>query len=203
MKRIKIIVAVAIALLGGQSAFAQWNGSVGAGYATTSFTGADCSSFLSSLPMHGFYAGATREYYFSALAGLTFEPGFYYFYQSARNELLGSDSKYIKMHYVSMPFNVKYTIEFAPALRAALFTGPVMNIGLFGDLYEDKFVTNKSLDKATRHLTRVNAQWDFGFALTIAEAVQVRLAYGLGLSRLIPEQEVRSNTFTVGAAILF
>jgi len=203
VKRFKIIVAVTIALLGGQSAFAQWNGSVGAGYATTSFTGADCSTFLSGLPMNGFYAGATREYYFSALAGLTFEPGFYYYYQSARNELLGSDSKYIKMHYVSMPFNIKYTLEFAPALRASLITGPVMNIGLFGDLYEDKFVTNKSLDKATRHLTRVNAQWDFGFALTIAEAVQVRLGYALGLSRLIPEQEVRSNTFTVGAAILF
>ena len=78
-----------------------------------------------------------------------------------------------------------------------------MNIGLFGDLYEDKYVTNTSLDKATRHLTRVNAQWDFGFALTIAEAVQLRLGYALGLSRLVPEQEVRSNTFTVGAAILF
>jgi hypothetical protein len=107
------------------------------------------------------------------------------------------------MHYVSPPFNVKYTVDFTPGFRGAFYTGPVMNIGLFGNLYEDKFPTNTSLTDATHHLTRVNAQWDFGLAFTIAEAVQLRLGYAIGLSRLVPEQEVRPNTFTVGAAILF
>lgn len=205
VKRFQIFLAVTLALLGGQAASAQRYGSVSAGYAATAFSGADCSNFLSSLPLHGFYAGATREYYFSALAGLTFEPGFFYYYQSARNEqlLAGDNSRYVKMHYVSLPFNVKYTVDFTPGFRGAFYTGPVMNIGLFGNLYEDKFPTNTSLTDATHHLTRVNAQWDFGLAFTIAEAVQLRLGYAIGLSRLVPEQEVRPNTFTVGAAILF
>ena len=207
MKRFKILLAVAATLLGGQAAFAQMNGTVGLGFATTSFVGADCSPFLSSLPMRGFYAGVSREFYYSALAGLTFEPGIYYYYQSAKNELPvpegATGSKYIKMHYISLPVNVKYTVDFTPMLRGAFYTGPVLNIGLFGDLYADKFVTSKSLTEPTRHLTRVNAQWDFGLALTVAEALQLRVGYALGLSRLIPEQEIRSNTFTVGAGFIF
>lgn len=206
MKKFRVILAIAASLLCGQAAFAQINGSVGAGYATTSFSGADCSEFLRNLPLRGFYASVSREFFFSALAGLTFEPGFYYYYQSARNELAVAGekgSKFIKMHYISMPFNIKYTVEFAPSLRGSFYTGPALNVGLFGDLYdEDKFVTNKSLEP-TRHLTRVNAQWGFGLGFTVAEAVQLKLGYAVGLSRLIPEQEVRPNTFTVGAAFLF
>ena len=52
-------------------------------------------------------------------------------------------------------------------------------------------------------LIRVNAQWDMGVAFTVAEALQLRISYALGMSRLIPEQNIRSNTFTVGAGFLF
>ena len=61
VKRFQIILAVTLALLGGQAASAQRYGSVSAGYAATAFSGADCSNFLSSLPLHGFYAKVEED----------------------------------------------------------------------------------------------------------------------------------------------
>lgn len=202
VRKIKILLVLAT-LLGGTAASAQAEWNANFGYATTSFRGTECSAFLSSHPLRGFYAGVTHEFYFSALAGLTFEPGAYFYYQSAQNDS-GATPKFIRMHYLSVPVNIKYSFELTPALMASVYTGPVLNIGLFGNLFDnDTFVTNASLTEATRGLTRVNAQWDFGLALTVAGAIQVRVGYALGLSRLVREQNVYSNTFTAGVGFLF
>lgn len=203
VRKFKIVLALAAALLGGTvaSAQAEWNANFG--YATTSFRGADCSSFLSSHPLRGFYAGVTHEFYFSALAGLTFEPGVYYYYQSAQNDA-NMTPKFIREHYLSVPLNVKYSFELSPSLMASFFSGPVVNAGLFGNLYQgDTFVTNTNPVDAMHGLIRVNAQWDFGVGITLAGAVQVRVGYALGLSRLIREQNVYNNCFTAGIGFLF
>lgn len=203
MRKIKIAFCIAAALLAGQAVSAQQEWTAGIGYATTSFNGEECSPFLANHPMRGFYAGVSREFYFSALAGLTFEPGVFYVYQSAQNDR-DLTPKFIKMHYLSLPLNVKYTVEFTPAIRGAFFTGPVANVGLLGNVFEnDKIVTNTNPLDAMHRLIRVNAQWDMGVAFTVAEALQLRISYALGMSRLIPEQNIRSNTFTVGAGFLF
>ena len=202
MKKIKILL-LAAALLGGQAAFAQQDWNAGIGFAATHFNGTDCSQFLSSHPLTGFYAGICHEFYFSALAGLTFEPGILFYYQSGRNDN-GLKPKYIKMHYLSVPLDVKYTFNVVGNTTAAFFTGPVANVGLIGNLYENGvFVTTKDLTNPTRQLTRVNLQWNLGLALTIAQAVQVRVSYAFGVSRLVPEQALHNNTFTAGLGLLF
>lgn len=202
MKKIKILL-LAAALLGGTSAFAQQNWNAGVGYAMNSFNGTDCSQFLAKHPLRGFYAGASHEFYFSALAGLTFEPGVYFYYQSGRNDA-DMKPKYIKMHYLSFPLDIKYTFNITEGAMAAFFTGPVFNVGLFGNLYEkNKFETNKDANDLMHPLTRVNLQWNLGLAVTIADAVQVRVSYALGISRLIPEQEIHNNTLSIGAGLLF
>lgn len=202
MKKIKILL-LAAALLGGTSAFAQQNWNAGVGYAMNSFNGTDCSQFLTKHPLRGFYAGASHEFYFSALAGLTFEPGVYFYYQSGRNDA-DMKPKYIKMHYLSFPLDIKYTFNITEGAMAAFFTGPVFNVGLFGNLYEkNKFETNKDANDLMHPLTRVNLQWNLGLAVTIADAVQVRVSYALGISRLIPEQEIHNNTLSIGAGLLF
>lgn len=202
MKKIKILL-LAAALLGGTSAFAQQNWNAGVGYAMNSFNGTDCSQFLAKHPLRGFYAGVSHEFYFSALAGLTFEPGAYFYYQSGRNDA-DMKPKYIKMHYLSFPLDIKYTFNITEGAMAAFFTGPVFNVGLFGNLYEkNKFETNKDANDLMHPLTRVNLQWNLGLAVTIADAVQVRVSYALGISRLIPEQEIHNNTLSIGAGLLF
>ena len=202
MKKILILLIFA-ALLGGPAAHAQTEWNAGIGYAATTFNGIDCSSFLSSHALSGFYAGVNREFYFSALAGLTFEPAVLFYYQSGRNDK-NAKPKYIKMHYLSVPLDVKYTFELSPSLMASLFTGPVVNVGVTGNLYnKNTFITTKDASDLMHPLTRVNLQWNIGVAATIAQAVQVRVGYAMGVSRLIPEQELHNNTFTVGAGFLF
>ena len=202
MKKIKILL-LAAALLGGTSVFAQQNWNAGVGYATTSFSGTDCSLFLVMHPLKGFYAGVSHEFYFSALAGLTFEPGVYFVYQTGRNDA-DVKPKYIKMHYLSLPLDVKYTFSIAEGATAAVFTGPVANFGVLGNVFDKGlFVTNKDVLDPMHPLTRPNVQWNFGAAVTIAEAVQLRVSYSLGVSRLIAEQEIHNNTFSIGAGLLF
>ena len=202
VRKFKIMVALTALLLGGTAVSAQSEWSAGIGYAATGFSGADASAFLTGHRLHGFYAGISREFYFSSLAGLTFEPGVYFYYQSGQNDA-GLTPKFIKMHYLSLPLNLKYSFEIAPSMLVALSTGPVLNLGLVGNLYEDNiFVTNPGTDPM-RHLTRVNIQWNAGVGIVIANAVQLKVAYALGVSRLVPEQTIHNNTFTVGASFLF
>lgn len=202
MKIVKILLLSA-ALLCGSIAFAQQSWNAGVGYTTTTFRGEDCSNFLIDHHLRGFYAGISHEFFFSALAGLTFEPGLRFVYQSGRNDA-DAKPKYIKMHYLNMPLDVKYTFNITEGATASVFTGPEFNVGIIGNLYQDDvFSTNKDLTDFRHRLTRVNLQWGFGAAVTIAEAVQIRVSYALGMSRLIPEQEVHTNTFSIGAGLLF
>ena len=202
MKKILILLALA-ALLGGQAAYAQSEWNAGMGYTATTFNGVDCSAFLNSRHLTGFYAGVSHEFYFSALAGLTFEPGLFFYYLSGRNSN-DNKPKFIKMHYLSLPLDVKYSFELSPSMMASLFTGPVLNVGVAGNLFnKNTFVTTKDATDLMHPLTRVNLQWNFGIAATIAQAVQLRVSYAIGVSRLIPEQEIHNNTFSVGAGFLF
>ena len=80
----------------------------------------------------------------------------------------------------------------------------MLNVGVAGNIYnKNTFVTTKDLTDLMHPLTRVNLQWNFGLAATIAQAVQLRVSYALGVSRLIPEQEIHNNTFSVGLGFLF
>ena len=205
VKKIRIIL-LAVALLGATTAYAQQSWSAGVGYSSTTFNGTDCSQFLAKHPLKGFYAGVSHEFYFSALAGLTFEPGLYFHYQSGRNDA-EMKPKYIKMHYLSIPVDLKYSFNIATGAMGSLFTGPVLNIGLIGNLYDKgTFKEQGGLAKdATdlRGLTRANLQGRVGAAVTVAEAVQLRFSYAFGISRLIPEQEIHNNALTLGLGLLF
>lgn len=203
-KIITILVAVAALCAGAANASAQsteWR--AGLGYAATSFNGDDCSTFLKEHNLSGVYFGINKEFYFSTLAGLTFEPGLLFYYQSGKTGF-STDPKYIKMTYLSVPLNVKYSFEATPELLFGLYTGPVLNIGTGGNVYsKDKFLTNTDLFDGMHKLTQLNLQWDFGVTAAFSEAVQVRIGYALGMSRLVRERDVHNNTFTVGVAFMF
>ena len=202
VRKFKMLVALAALLLGSTVLRAQADWKAGIGYAETRFHGADASAFLSEHRLHGFYAGIGREFYFSSLAGLTFEPGVYFYYQSGQNDA-GATPKFVKMHYLSLPLFVKYSFDMGPALLASVATGPVLNLGLIGNLYEDNILATNLGEEPQRHLTRGNVQWGVSVSMVIANAVQLKVAYAFGVSRLVPEQTVHNNTFSAGAAFLF
>ena len=203
MKKFFVILLSAVALFVCANASAQsteWRASLG--YATTSFSGDDCSTFLKEHHLGGVYFGISREYYFSTMAGLTFEPGAYFYYQSGKSGL--TDPKFIKMTYLSAPFLVKYNFEASPELMLGLYTGPAINIGTGGNVYsKDKFITNTDISDPGHKLTQMNIQWCFGASAAFSEAVQLRVGYALGATRLIRERDVRNNTFNVGITFMF
>lgn len=205
MKKILVILLSAVALFTCANASAQsteWR--VGLGYASTSFNGDDCSTFLKDHNLGGFYAGISKEFYFSTMAGLTFEPGVFFYYHSGKTGLPDPDPKFMKMSYLSIPLNIKYNLEASPEFLLGLYTGPVLNIGTGGNVFsKDKFETNTDpLDKKHK-LTQMNIQWGFGATAAVSEAVQIRLGYAIGLSRLVRERDVHNNTFSVGVAFMF
>ncbi len=204
MKKILVILLSAVALFTCANASAQsteWR--VGLGYASTSFNGDDCSTYLKEHSLGGVYFGVAKEFYFSTLAGLTFEPGVFFYYQSGKSGL-NTDPKFIKMTYLSVPLNIKYNIEASPEFLLGLYTGPVLNIGTGGNVFsKDKFITNTDIADPMHKLTQMNIQWGFGATAAISEAVQIRLGYALGLSRLVKERDVHNNTFSVGVAFMF
>ena len=204
MKKIFAILFAAAALCVSVNASAQsteWRASLG--YASTSFNGDDCSSYLKDHNLGGVFFGLSKEFYFSTMAGLTFEPGVFFFYQSGKNGL-NTDPKFIKMTYLSVPLNIKYNFEASPELLLGLYTGPVLNIGTGGNVFsKDKFITNTDISDPMHKLTQMNIQWGFGATAAISEAVQLRVGYALGMSRLIKERDVHNNTFTVGIGFMF
>ncbi|MBQ6244805.1 MAG: outer membrane beta-barrel protein [Bacteroidales bacterium] len=205
MKKIFVILLSAVALFTCANASAQsteWR--AGLGYAGVSFNGDDCSTFLKEHHLGGFYAGISKEFYFSTMAGLTFEPGVFFYYHSGKTGLPEPAPKFMKMSYLSIPLNIKYNFEASPEMLIGLYTGPVLNIGTGGNVYsKDKFITNTDLTDATHKLTQMNIQWDLGLTAAFSEAVQVRVGYAFGLSRLVKERDVHANTFTVGVAFMF
>ncbi len=204
MKKIFAILFAAAALCVSVNASAQsteWR--AGIGYASVSFNGDDCSSYLKEHSLSGFYIGISKEFYFSTMAGLTFEPGVFFNYHSGKSGY-NTDPKFIKMSYLSVPLNIKYSFEASPEFLLGIYTGPVLNIGTGGNVYsKDKFITNTDIADPMHKLTQMGIQWGFGATAAISEAIQIRVGYALGLSRLVKERDVHNNTFTVGVAFMF
>ncbi len=203
VKKFFVILLSAAALLVCVNASAQsteWR--AGVGYASTSFNGDDCSTYLQEHNLGGVYFGLGKELYFSTMAGLTFEPGVYFYYLSGKSGM--NDPKFIKMTYLNIPLNIKYNFDASSEMMIGLYTGPALNIGTGGNVYsKDKFITNTDIADATHKFATMNIQWGFGATAAFSEAVQLRIGYALGLTRLVREHEVHNNTFTVGVAFMF
>lgn len=196
-----IIAALAAAFSAGSSACAQPEWKVTVGYAVTSFSGSEVGEGMAGRNPGGLYIGAARDIYFSTLAGLTFEPGAYFYYQSTRS---GTDTpKYMDMYYLSFPANIKYSLDLEPSVLLGMYTGPVLDVGLFGNTFSSgKFITNTG-PEPMRRINRVALKWDFGAALTVSEAVQIHISYALGVSRRVQQEEIYANTLSVGVSFIF
>lgn len=192
-----MIFAAATMLLLGTQAKAQV--SVGGGFVNTSFSGPD-AGIWSDVSLPGFYFGASYNIAFSALEGLTFEPGVYFQHFGKTAEFGGFklENLSFRANYISVPLNLQYALVDTNDIGLGLYTGPRFNFGFIGNAF----------DKTRLGFKNVDAQWGVGAALTIAQAVQVRLGYDFGLDKAVKDAEwgsnlkVRRNALHVGVAFV-
>lgn len=207
-KSFKTLLAVSLMLMG-TSVFAQMSDdraiwTAGGGFTTLSLGGEKGSSVIEgSIP--GFYFGVSVDYAFSELEGLTVEPGVYilHYGQSGLEGSTGSESVYdpersYHANYLCLPVNLKYNLPVDSSFGLALYTGPRFNLGLAGNMF--------SKGATYPGLKNFDAQWGFGIAATISQAVTFRAGYDLGLTKCWKKndnEKVRHNDFHIGVGFAF
>ncbi len=212
MKRLLTAALAAALLFLGTSASAQlsvgdgrW--SAGGGATFFGIAGSDASvlekfGFPKSIP--GFYFGASLDYAFSTIGGLSVEPGAYIMHYGKPYKFgLGDAKKSYHANYLSVPIHLKYAFPTGPEFGIAVFTGPRFNLGLGGNMF--------SAGKTYPGLMPVDAQWGFGLAVTIQEAVVIRAGYDTGLTNALKDNKDLSyedviahrDTYHVGVSFVF
>ncbi len=197
MKKLTFILAAAAVLMLSTPASAQW----GAGFGFSQFTHSGSDKVLDEA-IPGFYFGIKYDFNFSTLEGLSFEPGVNIVHYGKTYSYLGFGEKEYRANYLSIPLNIKYTVEAGDDFTLSGFTGPRFNLGLGGNMF--------SRGETYPGLKAHDAQWGFGVAGTYSDAIQLRLGYDFGLTKSIKgvkgadvSPKVFRNVLTFGIAFLF
>ena len=212
MKKIIVSLIGACMLLVGTGANAQISASdgiwsFGGGFSGFTLGGMDAEVVKSKGFDHmipGFYFGVNFDYAFSAVDGLTLEPGINIFhYGKAFRFGQAEDHKSYHANYLQVPVNIKYSIPMDSAFGMALYAGPRLNIGVGGNMF--------SAGKTYPGLRPLEAQWGFGVAVAIAQAVALKGEYDVGLTNCLKnnsdlgfdDEIVRRNSFSIGVSFMF
>ena len=195
----------AFTLLGAPGAFAQISDIDGRWSFGGGFTGFNLAGLDGGKMIPGFYFGASLDYDFSSIEGLTVEPGVYitHYGKPFRFGLADNDKAY-HANYIHIPVNLKYTFPLAvDALGLALYTGPRFNLGMGGNM----FSTGKNYPAVRPY----DAQWGFGLAFSVRDAILIRGGYDLGVTNSFKKNKdlnledriANRNAFLVGLSFLF
>lgn len=208
MKRLFSVILAAMLSLLGTSAFAQmaqgeYRMTAGGGFTMFSLTGSDSGRVMDeALP--GFYFGADIDYAFSTIEGLSVETGAYIMHYGKAFSFNKGEAKSYHANYLRIPINLKYEIPMnTDGFGIAAFTGPRFNLGLAGNMF--------STGTTYMGLMRPDAQWGFGVAAIIQDAIVFRVGYDLGLTKCIKDNSalgyddlgVMRNTFCFGVGFAF
>ena len=213
MKKIAVALIGALMLLASPKVSAQLSDvdgtwSFGGGFTGFSLGGADADvvkrlGFENTIP--GFYFGAALDYAFSAIEGLTVEPGAYISHYGKTFKFgLADDHKSYHANYLQIPLNLKYAFPTDnSSFGISIYTGPRFNIGVGGNMF--------STGKTYPGLKPFDAQWGFGVAFSVAEAIILRGGYDICLTNCLRNNKelgfdneiVRRNSFNIGVNFLF
>ena len=130
MKKLTFLLAAAAVLMLSTPASAQW----GAGFGFSQFTHSGSDKVLDEA-IPGFYFGIKYDFNFSTLEGLSFEPGVNIVHYGKTYSYLGFGEKEYRANYLSIPLNIKYTVEAGDDFTLSGFTGPRFNLGLGGNMF--------------------------------------------------------------------
>jgi len=194
-----LVAAVAAMMLFSANAFAQFG--FGGGFTTLKIGGADKSDYTAitgdySLP--GFYFGVNYDFAFSTVYGLTVEPGVYFEHYGKTIDSFSEKSQHA--NYFKIPLNIKYKYYIDDTIAIGAYTGPRFDFG-FGSAM-------KKIDKLGLGIKPFDAQWGIGVFFSYSDAVQLRLGYDWGLSKVIggdvyKDKKLRRNGFHIGINFLF
>ena len=212
----KIIPLLALMLLAGGAAHAQWR--AGAGYASATMVARESLTESGEKSVfNGLYAGAS--YSLPLAGGLSFTPGAYYEYlaHNAKAEvsildLLGETRE----HYLCVPLTLEYAVGLSPDVRLVLFAGPTLRLGIasttsysIGWGVRDFEVLKGGLSDRNYNngdYSRFDLMVGGGVAMEFLDHVRVQIGYDEGLlNRYIGEKGVRlhDHRLTAGIAYLF
>ena len=209
MRKTITIVLASLLTLAFSNAYAQIeNGqwSAGGGFTTMSLAGADKGKVFDEI-IPGYFFGASLDYAFSTIDGLTVEPGVYIVhYGKTFATYLATHENSHKGNYIHVPLNIKYAFLTEPDLRVSAFTGPRINIGLGGSLFDN------SANYAGLKL--FDSQWGIGASVLFKEAISLSAGYDFGISRCARDKtvdkakirdnaQVRRNSFYFGVGFAF
>ena len=152
--------------------------------------------------MPGFFFGASLDYAFSPIEGLTVEPGAYIYHYGKTYRFI-SDEKSYHVNYLSVPIDLKYAFPTGDEFGIAVFTGPRFNLGLGGNMF--------STGQNYPGMRPIEAQWGIGLSATVQKAVVIRGGYDTGITKCIRDNKERGwndenihrNSFYIGVHFIF
>lgn len=185
MKKLIVAAIAAVMMLIGTNASAQYTAFFG--YAHNGFGGSEA---YDDIDFHGIWFGLKYDIAFSSLEGLTFEPG--------ANFVYGNGNADLKAIWINVPFDIKYTLyDVMPSVSLSAFTGPRVNFGV-GNAF-------KSPDHDGIDIKNFDMQWGVGAAVSIVDAVQIRLGYDFGIHKVVRDvkDNIHRNTLLLGVGFMF
>ncbi|HAZ74759.1 MAG TPA: hypothetical protein DDX33_04345 [Rikenellaceae bacterium] len=199
----KFIISVFVLFSAVIGAKAQFG--VGAGYLNHVNT-VNVGSNSNTYTLNGFYAGLDAGYYVGY--GIHIAPGIYYGYVTGRNAVPGMalEGNYYK-HEISIPINVRYSIDLGESIGFFAYAGPQFTIGLISSSSttigsEPRSINNLSSDGGEKHF---NAGLGFGLGVDIVKSLRFSAGYTIGMLDTVRNEDITSkvNTLQVGLQLLF
>ena len=199
----KFFITLSVLFAAALGANAQF--SIGAGYLNRtnkiSFEGTS-----NSYTLNGFYAGLDAGYYVGY--GVHIAPGIYYSYITGRTMIPGGkDEGNYYRHELTLPINVRYSLEIGESLNVFAYAGPQFIIGLassnaMSDNRNSHSANNFSGNEGEKHF---NAGLGFGLGVDIVKSLRINVGYTIGILNTTRSENISSkiNTLQVGLALLF
>ena len=200
----KVFAIAAALMLIGSTAFAQ---NFGAGYVQSTQKYNNTSTTA-----NGFYAGF--GYSAEILPGLSLNPGIYYEFLTSTSAgslwVVSGESK-TQEHYVNIPLQLSYGINFAPTFKFFVYAGPTANVGIASTTKSTVSIGTASTttDPTDNYKSGDYSRFDImlggGAGIELMKKFRLTVGYDMGMLDRHASADVtlKRNRLTAGAAFIF
>ena len=191
-------------MLIGSTAFAQ---NFGAGYVQSTQKYNNTSTTA-----NGFYAGF--GYSAQIMPGLSLNPGLYYEFLTSTSAgslwVVSGESK-TQEHYVNIPLQLSYGINFAPTFKFFVYAGPTANVGIASttkstlSIGGSSSTSEPSDNYKSGDYSRFDIMLGGGAGIELMKKFRLTVGYDMGMLDRHSSADVtlKRNRLTAGAAFIF